>query len=340
MQELLAFADDETRRLWDGLVLGYTETLGSPLLRHEIAGLYETLEADDVIAVVGRERGAVHPVLGARAAGRPRDRAVAGLPVALRPGARAGRRRRADRAAPRGRLGARPRPHRRRDAADDARAWSSTSRTTRRACTSSAAEFDALAELVERHGATLVCDEVYRGLEYDPAARLPGRRRSLAARRQRGRALEVLRARGPARGLAGDARPRPARRRRAGARLHLALQPGAVRGARHHRAARRRRAGRAQPRHHRGQPAARRRADRRARREARLGAPDGGIDRLPALPRRRGHRRVQRAARAPSRACCCCPGRVYDYGDGRFRLGFGRTNLPEAVERLDRHLRA
>ena len=37
----------------------------------------------------------------------------------------------------------------------------------------SAAEFDALVELVERHGATLVCDEVYRGLEHDPAARLP-----------------------------------------------------------------------------------------------------------------------------------------------------------------------
>ena len=34
------------------------------------------------------------------------------------------------------------------------------------------------------------------------------------------------------------------------------------------------------------------------------------------------------------------PGRVYDYGGGRFRLGFGRTNLPEAVERLDRQLRA
>ena len=34
------------------------------------------------------------------------------------------------------------------------------------------------------------------------------------------------------------------------------------------------------------------------------------------------------------------PGRVYGYGDGRFRLGFGRSNLPEAVERLDRQLRA
>ena len=34
------------------------------------------------------------------------------------------------------------------------------------------------------------------------------------------------------------------------------------------------------------------------------------------------------------------PGHVYGYGDGRFRLGFGRRNLPEAVERLDRQLRA
>ena len=39
MKELLALADDELRELWDGLVLGYTETLGSPLLRREIAGL-------------------------------------------------------------------------------------------------------------------------------------------------------------------------------------------------------------------------------------------------------------------------------------------------------------
>ena len=36
-----------------------------------------------------------------------------------------------------------------------------------------AAEFDALVEIVERHGATLVCDEVYRGLEQDPVRRLP-----------------------------------------------------------------------------------------------------------------------------------------------------------------------
>jgi aspartate/methionine/tyrosine aminotransferase len=34
------------------------------------------------------------------------------------------------------------------------------------------------------------------------------------------------------------------------------------------------------------------------------------------------------------------PGQVYGYGDGRFRLGFGRRNLSEAIARLDRQLRA
>ena len=41
MAELLALADDETRALWDGLTLGYTESTGHPLLRREIAALYD-----------------------------------------------------------------------------------------------------------------------------------------------------------------------------------------------------------------------------------------------------------------------------------------------------------
>ncbi|HNS40613.1 MAG TPA: aminotransferase class I/II-fold pyridoxal phosphate-dependent enzyme [Promineifilum sp.] len=36
-----------------------------------------------------------------------------------------------------------------------------------------AAEFDALLSIVRRYGAWLLCDEMYRGLERDPAARLP-----------------------------------------------------------------------------------------------------------------------------------------------------------------------
>ena len=226
MQELLALADDETRALWDGLVLGYTETLGSPLLRQEIAGLYETLEADDVIAVVGASE-ALFVLFSALV--RPGDHVVALWPayqslydLARAQGADVELSSCGPRTAGRSTSTASPRPCGRRRAPS-----SSTSRTTRPACTSAAAEFDALAEIVERHGATLVCDEVYRGLEQDPARSPAGGGRPLAPRRQRRRALEVVRAGRPARGLAGDARPRPARRRRAGPRLHLALQPGA-----------------------------------------------------------------------------------------------------------------
>jgi aspartate/methionine/tyrosine aminotransferase len=55
MAELLELADDETRELWDGLRLGYTESTGHTLLRREIASLYDTIEADDVLTFAGAE---------------------------------------------------------------------------------------------------------------------------------------------------------------------------------------------------------------------------------------------------------------------------------------------
>jgi aspartate/methionine/tyrosine aminotransferase len=55
MGELLALADEEARGLWSDLRLGYTESTGHPLLRREIASLYETLEADDVLVFSGAE---------------------------------------------------------------------------------------------------------------------------------------------------------------------------------------------------------------------------------------------------------------------------------------------
>jgi aspartate/methionine/tyrosine aminotransferase len=55
MADLLALADDETRAMWDRLTLGYTESPGHPLLRHEIASLYDGLEADDVLVFAGAE---------------------------------------------------------------------------------------------------------------------------------------------------------------------------------------------------------------------------------------------------------------------------------------------
>jgi aspartate/methionine/tyrosine aminotransferase len=53
MRELLALADDETRSMWDGLTLGYTESTGHPKLREAIASLYETVSADDVLVFAG-----------------------------------------------------------------------------------------------------------------------------------------------------------------------------------------------------------------------------------------------------------------------------------------------
>jgi aspartate/methionine/tyrosine aminotransferase len=55
MAELLAMADEETRGLWDGLGLGYTETAGHPLLRAEIAALYRGLDAGDVLVFAGAQ---------------------------------------------------------------------------------------------------------------------------------------------------------------------------------------------------------------------------------------------------------------------------------------------
>jgi len=55
LDELLALADDESRALWANLRLGYTESLGHPLLRREIAGLYDSVAPDDVLTFVGAE---------------------------------------------------------------------------------------------------------------------------------------------------------------------------------------------------------------------------------------------------------------------------------------------
>ncbi|HEY2810899.1 MAG TPA: aminotransferase class I/II-fold pyridoxal phosphate-dependent enzyme [Rhabdochlamydiaceae bacterium] len=57
LQEILHFADPEARKLWDHLWLGYTESPGHPLLRKEIANLYSSIEAEQVITTAGAEEG-------------------------------------------------------------------------------------------------------------------------------------------------------------------------------------------------------------------------------------------------------------------------------------------
>ena len=55
MSKLLTLADKDTRALWKGLKLGYTESAGHPLLRKEIAATYESIEPDEVLTFAGAE---------------------------------------------------------------------------------------------------------------------------------------------------------------------------------------------------------------------------------------------------------------------------------------------
>lgn len=68
LADLLALADDDSLRRWNSLKLGYTESLGLPVLREEIARLYHGLSADDVITFAGAEEGVflgMHAMLNA-----------------------------------------------------------------------------------------------------------------------------------------------------------------------------------------------------------------------------------------------------------------------------------
>ena len=55
MADLLGLADDEARAMWTDLRLGYAESTGHPLLRSEIARLYDTIEPDEVLTFAGAE---------------------------------------------------------------------------------------------------------------------------------------------------------------------------------------------------------------------------------------------------------------------------------------------
>jgi aspartate/methionine/tyrosine aminotransferase len=77
LADLLALADDEDAARWRDLRLGYIETQGTPQLRAAIASTYESIAPDDVLAFAGAEEGlycAMHALL------RPQDHAVVLVP--------------------------------------------------------------------------------------------------------------------------------------------------------------------------------------------------------------------------------------------------------------------
>lgn len=54
-KEILELADDETKIIWENLALGYTESLGHPLLRAEVAQLYQGINQDQVLIITPEE---------------------------------------------------------------------------------------------------------------------------------------------------------------------------------------------------------------------------------------------------------------------------------------------
>ncbi|MBT3188971.1 MAG: hypothetical protein HN736_13540 [Anaerolineae bacterium] len=58
LPELLEMASPEMRKTFFELKLGYTESLGHPQLRTEATGIYEGIEADDVLIAAPEEAAA------------------------------------------------------------------------------------------------------------------------------------------------------------------------------------------------------------------------------------------------------------------------------------------
>lgn len=169
--ELLALEPGAEARLHE-LWLGYTEAAGAPELRAEIAGLYDSVSTDDVLVHAGAEEaifGFMNVVL------EPGDHVIVHAPYYQSLGAVA-------RA-----IGAEVtewRAHPGRGWALDLDELRASLRPGTRAVVintphnptgwlADAAFFRALAALAAEHGFLVFSDEVYRGLEHDPADRLP-----------------------------------------------------------------------------------------------------------------------------------------------------------------------
>jgi len=173
MAGLLAMASPESLDLWQGLRLSYTESQGHPLLRHEVASLYQHISPENVIIAAPEETIfiAMQTLL------RPGDQVVAIAPAyqSLHEIARS--------------IGCEVTDWRLEPAPDGN--WqldlgkledSLTARTrllvinfphNPTGYTLSAGELDSLIRLARQHGLYLFSDEMYRLLEYEPAMRLP-----------------------------------------------------------------------------------------------------------------------------------------------------------------------
>lgn len=172
MSDLLGMANAESRDLWQALRLGYTESQGLPELRAKIARLYENIDLEHVLVAVPEE--AIFITMNVLL--HPGDQVIAVFPAyqSLYQLAED--------------LGCQVTPWRieptthgwRLDLEWLARQISAKTRLlvvnfphnpTGYLPTSD--EFAAIVNLASQHGVFLLCDEMYRGLEYQPEKRLP-----------------------------------------------------------------------------------------------------------------------------------------------------------------------
>jgi aspartate/methionine/tyrosine aminotransferase len=172
MAELLDFADNEMRERWRTLRLGYTESAGHPLLRREIASLYENIAPEQTLVFSGAEEAIfvlMHVLL------EPGEHAIVTWPAyqSLYEVARA-----------RGvNVDLLP--------LDAESGWSLDLSKLQRLLRPSTRlivinfphnptgallsheEFEAVLDIARYSGCRILCDEVYRGLELEPASTLP-----------------------------------------------------------------------------------------------------------------------------------------------------------------------
>ncbi len=172
MAELLRLADPDSLALWNELRLSYTESPGHPALRTEVSRLYQTITADDVMIAAPEEAIfiAMHTLL------KPGDHVVCVFPAyqSLYELARA--------------IGCDVTLWTFELGADG---WRLDPDQLECALTEhtqllvlnlphnptgflpSRQELDSIVKLARKCGLYIVCDEMYRLLEYDPARRLP-----------------------------------------------------------------------------------------------------------------------------------------------------------------------
>ncbi|MFI1302149.1 aminotransferase class I/II-fold pyridoxal phosphate-dependent enzyme [Streptomyces sioyaensis] len=169
--ELLALAGDQDRAAFENLPLGYTETYGDPELREVIAQTYERVDAADVICFAGAEEAlylAMNVLLDAgdhAVVVTPNYQAAETVPLALCEVTGVALDPDRDWALDLDRVKAAIRPH--------TRVVSVNFPNNPTGKVISAADFTELARLCDERGIHLFSDEVYRGLERDPARTLP-----------------------------------------------------------------------------------------------------------------------------------------------------------------------